>query len=147
MAMAKWKEGTKNLERVSAQKCADEIAGIGPDFMTADIVKLAMDESTELHKCFCWNDREIIDKYMTMQAVEIIKSLVIEESSMPSDRPEIQMFVPKKKPAGPYVPVQVMSRDDNAYKRLLAQATRELKTFRRKYARLKELDDIFNAIG
>ena len=147
MAMAKWKEGTKDLGRASAQKCADEIAEIGPDFVPADIVNLAMNESAELHKCFCWNVQEIIDRYMTMQAVEIIKSLVIEESSVPNDRPEIQMFVPKKKPAGPYVPVQVMPRDDNAYKRLLVQATQELKTFRRKYARLKELDDIFNTIG
>ena len=145
MITAKWKEGYGFFAHADAQTVAEEILSIGSDATAKQIVDKARDESTELHKCFQWDDSIAAEKYREGQAREIIRLLVIKEEEVPVDRPEVRYFFKPKKDEG-YKPTQVIVKKEDEYTALLAQAWAELHAFKVKYSMLNELREIFELI-
>lgn len=146
MITAKWKEGYGIYQRANAQTVAEEIMAIGDDATPQEIVAKARDDSTELHKCFEWDDDLAAEKYRLIQAREIVRHLVIKEDEVPKDRPEVRFFFKPNKDEG-YKPTKVVVRKEDEYQRLLAQAWAELQAFKQKYSCLVELKEILELIN
>jgi len=145
MITAKWKEGYGFFAHADAQTVAEEIMSIGSDATAKQIVEKARDESTELHKCFEWDDSKAAEKYREEQARAVVRLLVIKEETIPEDRPEVRYFFKPKSDEG-YKPTKVIVRKEDEYQALLQQAWGELHAFKVKYSMLNELQEIFDLI-
>lgn len=66
MNTIEWK--IKGLYKADPVKVYEEINSIGEEYTPADIVELAEDPGSELHKCFEWDDSIAADKYRLIQA-------------------------------------------------------------------------------
>lgn len=146
MIVAKWREGFGALfHGADAQKVANEIAEIGESPTASEIVDAARNESTELHKCFEWDDSIAAEHYRKQQARWVVHHLVYVEETIPTDRPEIRIRYCEKPNEGYRETRQIVMNEDS-YKTLLTQAYAELRAFKRKYHMLKELQEIFDMI-
>lgn len=145
MIKAKWKSGFEHLYKADAQLVANEISNIGKDPTPEDIVNAARDESTELHKCFTWDDTEAAERWRKQEARDIVCKLVITEENKPNDKPEIRVFYKVEDGEG-YKPTEFVVKHDDEYAKLLERAYLELRAFKQKYSCLKELQEIFDLI-
>lgn len=146
MVVAKWREGWDSLfHGADAQKVAEEISAIGDSPTSEDIVEAGRNPDSELHKCFEWDNDIAAEKYRLVQARYIVHHLVIEEKTVPTERPEIRVFYRPKDSSG-YTETKRIVRDDDAYKNLLERAYSELRAFKAKYSMLTELNEIFELI-
>lgn len=132
---------------VDAQAVADEISGIGDSATPAQIVERAKDESSELHKCFTWDDAEAAEKYRLCEARRVIRCLVREQQPTDEkDTPPVRVFYKTNNGEG-YKHVEYVLRRDDEYQALLARAMDELRSFKRKYSMLEELREILDLIA
>ena len=145
MIVAKWREGFGLYSGVDAQKVAEELQQLDEGFTPVDIVNAARDSSTELHKCFEWDDSKAAELYRIKQAVNIVGHLVIEQPTKTKEHPEIRVYYKPEKSSG-YVETRKIVRDEDTYSNLLAQAMRELRIFKAKYKCLEELREIMDLI-
>lgn len=141
---AAWKPGFEGLHKADAQLVAEEIAHIGESATPAQIVDMARDNGTELHKCFEWDDAIAAEKHRLDQARQVVRHLVIRET-IKEDRPPIRLFFRPESGAG-YQPTQVIVRNQDNYRALLKSAMRDLEALRVKYHSLVELETIFEEI-
>lgn len=147
MIVAKW-SATGTRFGADAQKCYEEIMEICDDFESATpqaVLEKARDESAELHKCFTWDDSIAAERYRLTEARLVTRQLVIKEVQVPKDRPEVRLFYKTDNESG-YKPTQIIVRQEDEYKKLLARAYAELRAFKAKYSMLKELQEIFELI-
>lgn len=135
----------KNGFKADAQKCAEEIRTLGDEIRAEQVLELARDENTELHKCFEWDDSIAAEKYRYVQAQRVIKMLVIKEEEKPDDRPPVRMFYKTVSNEG-YKPTELIIKKQDEYDALLKRAYAELLSFKNKYSMLSELQDVFEAI-
>lgn len=145
--VAKW-SATGTRFGADAQKCYEEIMEICDDVESASpqaILEKARDESTELHKCFTWDDSVAAEKWRINEARLVTRQLVIKEVEVPKDRPEIRLFYKTDNESG-YKPTHIIVKQEDEYKQLLARAYAELRAFKAKYSMLKELQEIFELI-
>ena len=145
MIKAKWKAGFERLFNADAQKVADEIISIDGDPTPEEVVDLARNENTELHKCFTWDDTVAAEKYRKYEARQILCKLVIVEENKPENRPEIRVFYKVEDTEG-YKPTEFVVKRADEYAKLLERAYAELRAFKIKYSCLKELREIFDLI-
>ena len=148
MLEAKWRKDCRLFQHADAEKCAKELREINEDLEQIPpeaIVEKAKDESTELHKCFTWDNDEAARKYRLIEARNVVRLIVIREAIIPEDRPEIRMFYKTKSGEG-YKPIDIIVRKEDEYKALLERAWKELRAFKAKYAILNELQEIFSLI-
>lgn len=133
-----------DAEKVAAEleSICDDIKGVKPK----EIVEMARDSSTELHKCFEWNDTVAAEKYRLVQAKRIAQNLVYRIVEI--ERPKIPpvRFLYKTKPREGYKPITFIMQKPDEYKALLERAYRELSAFKAKYSKLQELKPIFDLI-
>lgn len=138
---AAWKSGL-GLFRADAQKVADELYSIGDEFTPEQIVEKARDESTELHKCFEWNDEIAAHHYRLQQARVVVCNLVIKEQQN-DDAYQKRVFY-KTDTAGGYKPLSIVMKNKDEYEKLLERANAELRSFRTKYDTLRaDFEELF----
>ena len=145
MTVATWRSGPC-VFKADAQKVADEISSIGISVKPEEIVDKARDESTELHKCFEWDDTKAAERYRLHQARQIVCHLIVKEVDDTAQKPEVRVFYKTDNTEG-YKPVEYIMRNEDEYHKLLDRALTELKAFQRKYSTLKELGGLFEAIN
>lgn len=144
MTTKTWKTGFASLYKgVDAEKVASEIEAIGESVTPAEILDRARDKSTELHKCFEWDDTVAAERFRLQQARQIVCHLVIKE--VDEDKPEYRFFQMPDRSEG-YKPITFIMRDKTEYEKLLAQAREELRIFKQKYHNLSELEEILALI-
>lgn len=141
--IAKWRKGARYS--ADPEVVAAEIMSLGDEVTAKDVLELAKDEDTELHKCFTWDDTVAAERYRLIQAREVIRFLVIKEEKEPTKRPEVRFFYKIDNDRG-YEPTKIIARDEDKYKALLEQAYAELRRFKAKYSMLEELSEIFELI-
>ena len=90
MIITSWK--VKGLFKADAQKVSEEIAEIGEVVEPSEIVKKARDESTELHKCFEWNNDIAAEKYRLHQARNLLGNLVFEYKDEPTKQEPVRLM-------------------------------------------------------
>lgn len=145
MTVATWRSGPC-VFKADAQKVADEISSIGLSVKPEEIVDKARDESTELHKCFEWDDTKAAEKFRLHQARQIVCNLIVREVNDTQKEREIRVFYKTDNTDG-YKPITYIMRDEDEYQKLLSRAVSELKSFQKKYSTLKELEGVWEAIN
>ena len=136
---AEWR--IKGIYKADAQKVADEI---GDKKVTPqEILEKARDETSELHKCFEWDDSVAAERYRLQQAGNVLRMLVFTPKT--SEEQPVRCFhITMEK--NTYQPTQQFLVQENEYQILLKKALNELETFKRKYHTLSELEQVFEAI-
>ena len=112
-------------------------------FLTPEaVVNSARDENSPLHPFFDWDDTEAARKWRIVQARRLIRL------SVTIIKPEVEpvrafVSLPRDRGVNGYrSTVQVLS-DEDLREQLLECALRELQAFRRKYAMLSALKELF----
>ena len=127
--------------KADAQKIAEEI-GFG-EFTPMEVLEKAKDETTELHKCFEWNDSIAAEKYRLEQAKNIIRMLVYEKETKEQ---AVVRYYAKTETKHVYKPTKQFLVQEDEYQGLLRRALAELESFKNKYHTLTELEGIFEAM-
>ena len=127
--------------KADAQKVAEEI-GFGK-FTPMEVLEKAKDETTELHKCFEWNDSIAAEKYRLEQAKDIIRMLVYEKETKEQ---AVVRYYAKTETKHVYQPTKQFLVQEDEYQGLLRRALAELEAFKNKYHTLTELEGIFEAM-
>lgn len=127
--------------KADAQKVAEEI-GFGK-FTPMEVLEKAKDETTELHKCFEWNDSIAAEKYRLEQAKNIIRMLVYEKETKEQ---AVVRYYAKTETKHVYQPTKQFLVQEDEYQGLLRRALAELEAFKNKYHTLTELENIFEAM-
>lgn len=145
IVVASWRKGFESFAKgADAQKCYEEIGdtGITPE----ELLEKARNESTELHKCFTWEDSEAAEKWRIHEARRIIQTLVIrvEETEVQPQR-EFRLLQPSSEPKV-YQPIQFFARNQDEYEKLLERAKDELRRFKERYKEISELENVILAI-
>lgn len=131
--------------RGNAEAVYHEIQTLGNSYTPDDIVELAKDESTELHKCFEWDDTIAAEKWRRHTARLICCSLqvVVEKEEK---EPVTYRLIQNDRSEQAYKPVTMTVRNDAEYDRLLKQAKLELKAFKERYKKITELETVIDEI-
>lgn len=145
MLIASWKPGFGTLYKADAQKVAEEIAEIGEEVKPAQILEKARDKTTELHKCFEWDDSVAAEKFRLQQARTVICHLVIKEVEEKTGATPKRIFH-RTETTGGYKSIEFILQDQTEYEKLLEMAKRELQAFKAKYHSLSEFEEIFALI-
>lgn len=135
-----------NLYPVSAQTAGEELYRIYTDkgqLKPADVVDKSRPESAPLHPCFEWDDEVAAEKYREVQAGTLIRSITVVHETPTHEPVEVRAFV---KPLETYAPIEVVINSEEQMSALLRSALAELKAFEKKYATLKQLSPVFDAI-
>lgn len=141
--MIEWK--IKGLYKADAETVYKEITALGDSFSPADVVEAAKDESSELHKCFEWDDSVAAEKYREHQARMVIAQLVVKVETT-DNIPVAVRVISSASERNSYVPTKMLIRSEPEYADLLERAKRELRAFQQKYSTVVELQDIFAMI-
>lgn len=100
-------------------------------------------EDAPLHNEFEWNDAKAAESYRETQASYIIRSLCIAPEDEQKE-PVRAVFVISGEVG--YESTQIIMQNEEKRTALLDVALKELIAFKKKYAILKELADVFSAI-
>lgn len=134
------------LYKGDAEKCFSEIQSIGESASPQQILEKARDSTTELHKCFEWDDTVAAEKYRLQQARQIVCSLVYKKSEEePKEAPKIRVMQHIVSESV-YKPVKVIIQNQDEYAQLLMKAKTELNSFKNRYERIVELEEVIRAI-
>lgn len=148
MQLATW--GTFKF-KADAQKCADEIMGICEELESAtpqQILEKARDSSTELHKCFTWDDTEAAEKWRISEARAVVRNLKIIEQK-PDEQPEpttIRVFYKTDNESG-YKPTKLILKKPDEYKALVERCRSELLAIKQKFNSISEYEEIWEMIN
>ena len=138
MARIVWSSGfgESKYKGISAVKVYDEIVSIGDSATPEQIVEKARDESTELHKCFTWDDADAAEKWRKQEARQIRHFLVIRDET-DTAQPELRAFHFNASGEG-YKTAERVFKNPDEYSMLLKRAYAELHAFAEKYRRFKD---------
>lgn len=145
------------------QSVCDElhlIAKANKGHLTPESVLLnARDLRSPIHNCFEWDDTQAGERFRLIQAAILIRSVRVSVETHPQDKPKIiRAFVSvttrkethdedeESELINSYVPLDIALKTDDYRNQMLENAFRELRSFQRKYAILKELTGVFSAI-
>lgn len=139
MLQVEWR--VKGIFKADAQKVYEEIGDnqIAPQ----EMVDMARDENSELHKCFEWNDTIAAEKYRLQQARTILAMLVFRPQKEEEQSVRVFSLTSEK---STYQPTKQFLVQADEYQDLLKRALAELEAFKRKYSTLSELEEVFRAI-
>lgn len=111
-----------------------------------DVVQKAEDSESLLHPYFDWDDSEAARKWRLEQARRLIRVavIIIEPEQTSPVRAYVSLLGDRPVGNGYRTTVEVLA-DAGKRRRLLQQALSDLAVFRRKYALLSELAEVFAA--
>lgn len=129
-----------------AEKCYSEIETL-QDRTPQNVLDLARNENSELHKCFEWDDSKAAESYRLQQARNVIQHLVIKfDEPTPEKSVAIRVYqISSVK--NTYQPREFFIKHVDEYQKLLERAKAELQAFKNRYESIAELEDVINAIN
>lgn len=112
-----------------------------------DVVAAARPTSSPLHSWFTWDDSEAARNYRLWQARQLIRVTVsyLPENNNELTRVFVNLSTDRVKDGGGYRRLVPVMRNPEQRRQLLQDALAELEVFKRKYAMLTELADVFKA--
>lgn len=114
-------------------------------FVSAEmLVKEAKKKTSPLHGCFTWDDKKAGTLRRLDEARYLLRTITVEVET--DDEPVITRAFVSVTDDPIYTTIESAMADVDMRESLLDQAKRELKSFKVKYAQLKELAVIFEAI-
>lgn len=144
--MITWRKGFESLYKgVNAVMVYREIEAIGDSATPEQIVDAARDESSELHKCFTWNNSIAAENWRKQEARKLRYFLVIRDDKKP-EFPEITALHFTVSGEGYKTAARVFQNQDE-YAALLKRAYAELHAFAERNKMLSnELGEILELI-
>ena len=150
--VASWRpDANKFYKKADPQKVAEEILSLGNHAETKEILDMARNESTEIHKLIEWRDDVAAEKFRLEQVRHIQQDLQIVKIGLNEKKPmkklevPVRMFFNLHGETG-YRPTPVIIQDEDLHKKLLRTARLELEAFMRKYKILSELHPLIDEI-
>lgn len=152
--VAMWRPEVDSIyKKADPQKVANEIFADGLHPTNEQIVEIARDKKTEVHKLFDWDDKSCARKYRLTQAHAIMTALVVnivgvnKAEDETEKKPLIVRYAYNIDNGSPgYTPIHEIMANKDDYNALLNKAKSELNAFKAKYAMLKELKNVFSEI-
>lgn len=111
-----------------------------------DVVEAARPVGAPLHSRFQWDNTKAAEAYRVWQARHLIRACV---EYMPHTEKRTEVFVSlttDRNKDGGYRDVRVVLNNPTQREQMLSDAMAEMKSFKEKYASLKELADVFTAM-
>ena len=136
-----WRDAPSTFHKADAQKCGEEM---GDSPTPESVLAKAKDPTSELHKCFEWDDTKAAEKYRLTQARQIIQFIIIKETKKKEH--QVRYFQISKEQQV-YKPITFFLKNEDEYTVLLDRAKRELKGITERYSQLNELEEVFEAIA
>ena len=130
--------------KADAEKVYHEIESLG-ECGPERIVEYAKDDSTELHKCFEWDDTKAAERWRVQQARMVCNSLTV-TIEVEEAEPISVRIIEHDDTEKVYRPIVATVRNEDQYSRLLSQAKSELASFKRRFQSIKELRAIIDDI-
>lgn len=149
--IATWRPDAQDIyKNADAQKVAEEIYALGDKPTVHEILEMARNENTEIHKLIEWDDKIAAEKYRIVRIRHIVRDIQITHICTGKKKKEkievpLRMYHNLKGEAG-YRPVPKIIQDEDLHKKLLMTARAELDAFRRKYSILSELKPLLEEI-
>lgn len=129
------------------EKCYREIIqNLGTDYTPDEMVEFARDDTTELHKCFEWNDTAAAANWRRQQARLVSGSLSVIVETKEGQQQEAFKLIQYDHTTQAYRSVQYTVRNEDQYDRLKAQAMAELEAFQQRYHMIVELKNVIDEI-
>lgn len=126
--------------KADPQKCYEEL----PEIVTpANVLEVARNKNTELHKCFTWNNDEAAEKWRLKEARQLIQLFVIKTEKQEVYKPRIFQATSKK---NVYQETRFFVQNKNEYTALVNRAKAELIAIQNRYKEITEMEEIFEAI-
>ena len=137
------------------QKLAEEHGGLTPEL----VVEAARREESPIHRLFCWDDGKAAEEWRLHQASQLIRRIRVIVVEPDETKREIRAFVnitPERKDLpgveepdqrterGLYLPYREAMAEYND--QVLERARRDALAFQQKYATLKEVSKVIDAI-
>jgi len=106
-----------------------------------EVVDVARPKNAPLHPFFTWDDALAAERYRQRQARDLIVTVTIDTKIIDGETQTFAILTSDKGPdgSGCYRPTIEILSNAEMREEFLAQALEELRWFRNKYARLKEL--------
>lgn len=140
---------------VSAQIAGEELEKIEArdgEITPRAVVEEARPEGSKLHNVFEWDDEKAAEQYRLTQASHFIRCIVVRP--MPEDKVKepVRMYINQNPTdtgqyrSGSFINLKSALENPDSRAVILSNAKHELRVFRSKYQRLKELANVFDAI-
>lgn len=147
-----WKPGTR-IHGVDAQAAGDHLeiirekngGTLTPEAVLAD----ARSNNSPIHSAFEWDDSAAAEKHRLWQARYLLACLTVNVTIQKQEERPVRAFVHVTRTpeaVRQYVPVAAAMADADMRKQVLERAWNDLLSWRQKYADLKELASIFEAV-
>lgn len=144
MKRIEWKMA--GLFNADAERCYNEIQEIGDSYTPDDILEKAKDETTELHKCFEWDDTIAAHKWRKHTARMICNNIVltvVKSEAQPARK--FRLIQNVREGDGYESSIRIYSNPDKMkalYERMVADSRR----FVERYESLPEASEIITAM-
>jgi len=115
----------------------------------ADVVDAARSESSPLHSKFEWDDSVAAEKYRLYQARQLLivtVDYIGTGKKATLQRVFVSLTTDRQQEGGGYRAMTTILADKSCRAQLLEDAFEEMRLFREKYAQLKELTEVFEAM-
>lgn len=133
--------------RGNPEKVYREILSIGETATPQEIVDYARaNPESELNKCFDWDDQIAAEKWRKQQARIIVCNLVVRKKKNDVYTGQVYRVIQENRDEQAYKPVVFTLRNQTEYEALLAQAKKELESFRYRYQRIVEMASVIREI-
>lgn len=142
----KWK--IDGFYKASAEKCNNELKTL-EEITPENTLNYARDnESSELHKCFTWEDDVAAEKWRLKEARQLIQFIVKVDDTpkFKSNSPSTDRVYQVTSKPNVYKPIEYFIEHKDEHQKLLERALGELRSFETRYNNLSELKDVFEAI-
>ena len=113
------------------------------------VLEYASDPTTALHSAFTWDDSEAADRYRVNEARSLIRRTFVVlpiPGSNEERRVHMALSLPQDRGTVGYRLMSHALGDPELRDQMIRSAMRELAAFRKKYADLQELAQVFSAI-
>jgi hypothetical protein len=111
------------------------------------VVAFAKNPKTALHDAFCWDDTEAAHQWRLQQARQLIRITITYEADARTDVKAYVALRSERYEDGGYRYMPLLMKTASGREEVLETALWELEAFEKKYSQLKELADVFAAIG
>ena len=151
--MTVWK--IKGLYKADAQAVYEEITQIGEEVTPEQIVDKAKDKDTELHKCFCWDNKAAAHLYRLSQARSIMRNIVHtveyqDEETGEDEKITFRAIICTNENKNKYETIQRCVENPESFARLRASMLKDLNAFKHRYEVYsqirREFFDLFETI-
>ena len=134
---------------IDPEEAYEEIYGDGEGKTTQQIVDIARDEDSVIHKYFEWDDSIAGEKYRLQQAQVMVRNFVLVKpinEEKPEEKVTYRLVQADSSRESKYEPVSFFLKNEDEYQKLLKRALAQLESFKQAYKSLVELDGVFEEI-